>query len=150
MVLNIENQINKESFKFLSENILNNDNIDLIEKDTNEIYQIKTSKNQNNKVNSKDETTIRIKKDKCQCNIKEEVISDKEKVKFSPNKIIENFYKVEKYSNIKVVICYEQVFNLKRLKNNYGNFVNLITTFLFTITMIINFFTNICFFIRFH
>ena len=84
---------------------------------------------------------VESKKAKCQCNIKEEVISDKEKVKFTPNKIIENFYKVEKYSNIKVVICYEQVFNLEKLKNNYGSYFTLITTFLFVITMIINFFT---------
>ena len=45
--------------------------------------------------------------------------SDSSKVKFSPNKIVENFYKIEKYSNLKIVICYKQVFNLSKLKKNY-------------------------------
>ena len=46
-------------------------------------------------------------KAKCQCNVKTEIKLDK--VKFSPNKIIENFYKVDKYSNIKVAACYNLV-----------------------------------------
>ena len=74
----------------------------------------------------------------CQCNIKKEVFSDINKVKFSPNKIIENFYKVEKYANIKVFICYHLVFNKERLKKNGGSYITILISSLFIISMIIN------------
>ena len=70
MVENIENQINEESFNSLLENILNDDNIDLIEKDINELYQITTSKNQNNKEYNNGETTINL--GECENKLKEE------------------------------------------------------------------------------
>ena len=80
-------------------------------------------------------------KAKCQCKVKADVISDSKKVKFSPNKIVENFYKVEKYSNIKIIICYHQVFNLERLKKNSGSYITLFVGSLFLIIMFINFIT---------
>ena len=73
---------------------------------------------------------------KCLCNIKTIVNSDSSKVKFSPNRIIENFYKIEKYSNFKIVICYRQVFNLSKLKKNYGSYFMITIGLLFLITMI--------------
>ena len=60
MVKNIENQIKDESFNSFLENIINNDNIDLIVKDINELYQITTSKNQKNKEYNNGETTINL------------------------------------------------------------------------------------------
>ena len=75
---------------------------------------------------------------KCKCNVKKEVISDTKKVKFYPNIIIENFYKLEKYANIKVVICYLKVFDIERLKKNLGSYLIIIIGFLFIIFMIIN------------
>ena len=80
-------------------------------------------------------------KAKCECNVKPEVLSDSKKVKFSPNKIFENFYKVEKYANIKVVICYRQVFNKERLKKNYGSYIIMGIGVLFITLMISNFLT---------
>ena len=77
-------------------------------------------------------------KAKCRCNTKTEVKEDNE-VKFSPNKIIENFYKVEKYTNIKIIICYKSVFSLKGQKNNIGSYIVLIIFVIFIIIMIINF-----------
>ena len=77
----------------------------------------------------------------CQCNIKKQVISDTHKVKFSPNKIIENFYKVEKYANVRVVICYDQVFNKERLKKNLGSYISILISLFFIISMSINFIT---------
>ena len=76
---------------------------------------------------------------KCQCAIKSNVNSDKSKVKFSPNKVLENFYKLEKYANIKIVTCYKQVFNLSKLKKNYGSYFIFIIALLFLITMIVIF-----------
>jgi hypothetical protein len=78
---------------------------------------------------------------KCKCGIKPNVNSDTSKVKFSPNIILENFYKLEKYANIKIVTCYKLVFNLSRLKKNYGNYSIIIIGSLFIITMIIIFAT---------
>ena len=75
----------------------------------------------------------------CQCNIKKEVISDSDQCKFLPNIIIENFYKLEKYANIKIAICYHQVFNKENLKKNIGSYIMIAIAFLFIISMIINF-----------
>ena len=75
----------------------------------------------------------------CQCNIKTEVISDSNKCKFLPNIIVENFYKLENYANIKVAICYNQVFNKERLKKNIGSYIMIVIAFLFIISMAINF-----------
>ena len=72
---------------------------------------------------------------KCNCDIKTEVKSETSKVKFYPNKIIENFYKIESYANIKVVICYEEVFNLDKLKKNYGSYFMIVVGILFIISM---------------
>ena len=74
-------------------------------------------------------------KAKCNCDIKTEVKSEASKVKFYPNKIIENFYEIESYANIKVVICYEEVFNLEKLKKNYGSCFMIIIGILFIILM---------------
>ena len=82
-------------------------------------------------------------KAKCQCDVKDEIKSDKDKVKFYPNKLVENFYKIEKYSNIKVFICYNLVFDIERLKRNYGSYMIINISLLFIILMIINFFSNI-------
>ena len=74
---------------------------------------------------------------KCNCDVKSKVNSDTSKTKFSPNKIIENFYQLEKYANLKVASCYNQVFNLDRLKKNYGSFFMIFIGLLFIISMII-------------
>jgi len=78
---------------------------------------------------------------KCQCGIKPIVNSDISKTKFTPNTILENFYKLEKYANIKIVTCYNLVFNSSRLKNNFGNYFIIVISLLFIITMIIIFAT---------
>ena len=79
---------------------------------------------------------IELSKVNCLCDIKTRVNSDSSKIKFSPNKIIENFYKIEKYSNLKIIICYKQVFNLSRLKKNYGSYFMITIGLLFLISMI--------------
>jgi len=65
------------------------------------------------------EFDINTLKANCKCEIKTEVNSGK--AKFSPNIIIENFYKFEKYSNIIIMKCYKLAFNLDKLKKNYGS-----------------------------
>jgi len=86
------------------------------------------------------EFNVEILKVKCQCDVKTSV-KDATEIKFSPNKIIENFYKLEKYTNLKIIVCYNQVFNLSKLKQNYGSYFIIIIGLLFIITMIIVFIT---------
>ena len=84
---------------------------------------------------------IESKKAKCNCDIKTEVKSDSSKVKFCPNKLAENFYKVESYANIKVFVCYKEVFNFNKLKKNYGSYFMISIGVLFIISMFFFFFT---------
>ena len=83
------------------------------------------------------EFDIKTLKANCKCEIKTEVNSGK--AKFSPNIIIENFYKFEKYSNIIIMKCYKLAFNLDKLKKNYGSFFMIILGCLFLFTMLIIF-----------
>ena len=78
-----------------------------------------------------------ILKANCKCNIKTE-IKPENKVNFEPNKIIENFYKIEKYANIKVATCYKQVFDLNLIKKNIGSYILIIIGSIFIILMIFN------------
>jgi predicted RND superfamily exporter protein len=78
-------------------------------------------------------------KAKCNCDIKIEVKSETSKIKFYPNKIIENFYKIESYTNIKIVKCYEEVFNLNKIKKNYGSYFMIIIGLFFIISMFLLF-----------
>ena len=77
---------------------------------------------------------------KCECNVKTEINSIFD-VKFSPNKVFESFYKIQKLTNIKVITCYELVFSLKGQKNNYGSYILIAILTLFITIMIINFIT---------
>ena len=83
------------------------------------------------------EFDIKTLKANCKCEIKTEVNSGK--AKFSPNIIIENFYKFEKYSNIIIMKCYKLAFNLDKLKKNYGSFFMITLGCLFLFTMLIIF-----------
>ena len=80
------------------------------------------------------EFDIKTLKVNCKCEIKTEVNSGK--AKFSPKKIIENFYKVEKYSNIIIFRCYKHAFNLYKLKKNFGSIFMIILGCLFLFTML--------------
>ena len=83
------------------------------------------------------EFDIKTLKANCKCEIKTEVNSGK--AKFSPNIIIENFYKFEKYSNLAIMKCYKLAFNLDKLKKNYGSVFMIILGSLFLFIMIIIF-----------
>ena len=85
-----------------------------------------------------EEFDLELLKPKCKCNAKTERKTESQ-VKFKPNEIIENFYKVEKYANVKVAVCYQKVFDLNRLKKNYGSYIILGIVILFIILMAINF-----------
>ena len=86
------------------------------------------------------EFKLELLKAKCKCEIKTEIKSETQ-VKFSPNKIIEIFYKIDKYTNIKVFIYYKLVFSLVGQKNNYGSYIMITIEIIFIILSIINFYS---------
>ena len=97
-----------------------------------------------------EELDLELLKAQCTCNVKTEIKTDNQ-VKFKPNKIIEDFYKIEKYTNIKIGMCYKKVFNLNIFKKNYGNYIILIIGFIFIVLMgfnLINLRRKVMFFIQ--
>lgn len=59
---------------------------------------------------------IETSKVNCECETKTEVNSDVSETSFSPNIVFENFYSFEKYTNYKVLKCYDLAFNSEKLK----------------------------------
>lgn len=85
-------------------------------------------------VNTKTEKVL------CKCNVKNEVNIDSDQ-EFSPQKLIENFYKIDAYSNFDVLYCYKLVFSKKGLKNNICFYILLVLFFFFMTSMIANLFS---------
>ena len=73
----------------------------------------------------------------CKCSVKTEVNVDNNQ-EFNPQKLMEKFYKVDDYSNFKVIYCYKLVFDKKILKKNICFYIMLILFTLFLTSMIIN------------
>ena len=78
----------------------------------------------------------------CFCKVKTEMylIDYLIKIKFEPNNIIANFYKVYDNSNIKVLQCYKLVFNIDNFKINIGSYLILFLSSLFMVSTIISIF----------
>ena len=81
---------------------------------------------------------IETSKVNCECETKTEVNSDVSETSFSPNIVFENFYSFEKYTNYKVLKCYDLAFNSEKLKKNAGSYIIIIITIIFIIIMSIN------------
>ena len=82
---------------------------------------------------------IQTKKAYCECNVKTNVNIEGNQ-EFSPQKLMENFYKVDAYINFEVLFCYKLVFSSKGLKKNICFFILLVLFISFFISMIINLF----------
>ena len=81
---------------------------------------------------------IDLNKVKCNCQIKKEMKTD---TKFSTSKLFGNFYKIDSYSNFKILICFNLAFSSIGLKNNYGCYILSTIIFLFISTTVINLIT---------
>ena len=68
---------------------------------------------------------------KCECKIKTDIEVDSTKVSFSPKTLLENFYSFDKYTNYKVLKCFNLVFDLNRLKTNIGSYILIFLILLF-------------------
>ena len=70
---------------------------------------------------------------KCNCDLKKEINSENT---FSKDKFIEKF-DFNSYSNIRVIICFTDVFSKKGQTRNYGSYFLICIIFCFILTMII-------------
>ena len=59
----------------------------------------------------------------CNCSINTEVIEPKNEDKFNPKIIYSSFYDILKYSNYKVLKCYDLVLDYKSLLKNKGSII---------------------------
>ena len=85
------------------------------------------------------EINTKTKKVHCECNVKQNVNVESDQ-SFSPEKLMENFYKIDDYTNFEVLYCYKLVFNSKELNKNICFYILLVLFILFFISMIINLF----------
>ena len=77
---------------------------------------------------------------KCECSVTDKNIQVNNKdTKFSDEMILYSFLDVIKYSNYKVLKCYKLIFDLKKLKYNYGSYFFIIYFIFFTLFNIIFF-----------
>ena len=76
----------------------------------------------------------------CKCKIKNEVNIENNQ-EFSPQKLIESFYKVDTILNFEVLFCFDLVFSKKGLKQNICFYILIIFFAMFLVSMIINVFT---------
>ena len=75
----------------------------------------------------------------CNCSVKSSVNVNGNQ-EFSPQKLLENFYKINAISNFEVLYCYKLVFSSKGLKRNICFYILLVLFVLFLISMIVNLF----------
>ena len=85
---------------------------------------------------------INTSKVNCKCTIKQDINSNIYETKFSPNTLLNNFFDFDKYTNYKVLKCYNMVFNFERIKINKGSYIVSFLIISFVTYMTINFFTQ--------
>ena len=78
----------------------------------------------------------------CQCTVKSNVNVDSNQ-EFTPQTLLEKFYKVDTYANFEILYCYKLVFSSKGLKENICFYILLILLVSFLTSMIINLFSAI-------
>ena len=81
----------------------------------------------------------KIEKVYCNCSVKSSVNTNGNQ-EFSPQKLLENFYKFDAISNFEVLYCYKLVFSSKGLKRNICFYILLVLFVLFFISMVVNLF----------
>ena len=82
---------------------------------------------------------INASKVNCKCNVKQQINSNIYETKFSPNTLLNNFFDFDRYTNYKVLKCYNMVFNLERIKINKGSYIVFFLIISFVTYMTINF-----------
>ena len=76
----------------------------------------------------------------CECKAKTGVntLNDQE---FSPQKLLESFFKINTFANFEVLFCYKLLFSSRGLKKNICFYIMLVLFILFLVSILINLFT---------
>ena len=80
---------------------------------------------------------------KCECDVSNTKIDTQEVKKFTPNTLYESFYETLKFSNYKVLKCFNLVFNISNLAKNKGSIIAIIYFILYLLSLIIYCFKGI-------
>ena len=87
-----------------------------------------------------DKINTKIEKVKCICEIKTEIKIDNQ---FSSHKLLDKFYDIQSYTNIRIIICYNSVMSVDIFtKFNFGNYILLSINCSFIGLMIFNLITD--------
>ena len=78
---------------------------------------------------------------KCECFVKTDFDKDIDNIKFYSNLVLNTFFKIEQFSNIKVLKCYKLVFSKLGQEKNYGSCIFLFILAVYII-LIIFFYLN--------
>ena len=74
---------------------------------------------------------------KCKCDVSNTKIDTKEIKKFSPKIIYQSFYETLKFSNYKILKCFNIAFSMKSLKSNIGGIISMVYFALYLTSLII-------------
>ena len=77
------------------------------------------------------------KKVECECKIKNKIDNNIDNIKFYGNLLISNFYKIEIFTNIKVLKCFKLVFSALGQIKNIGSYIFIILDLIYIILMIL-------------
>ena len=73
----------------------------------------------------------------CQCEVKTEIDNNIENIKFYGNMFLNNFFKFDSFSNVKILKCFKLVFSKIGQKNNFGSYTFIIIIMIFIVLMIL-------------
>ena len=79
----------------------------------------------------------------CQCDMSNSVIDTKEVKKFTGKTLYESFYDVLKFSNYKVLLCYNLAFHINNITKNKGSIIAIIYFCLYLLFLILYCFKGI-------
>ena len=77
------------------------------------------------------------KKVECECQIKKEIDNNIDNIKFFGNLFISTFYKIENFTNIKVLKCFKLVFSALGQIKNIGSYIFIILNIIYIVLMIL-------------
>ena len=73
----------------------------------------------------------------CQCVVKTEIDNKIDNIKFYGNMLLNNFFKLDRFSNVKILKCFKLVFSKIGQKKNFGSYTLIIIIIIFIVLMIL-------------
>jgi hypothetical protein len=73
----------------------------------------------------------------CQCYVKTEIDNNIGNIKFYGNLILNNFFKFDRFSNVKILKCFKLVFSKIGQNKNFGSYILIIIIMIFIALMIL-------------